>query len=263
MIGKSAVFITVGDNVLCNCGIDACNPPQQCGRSGVQVNTDMVYGIFYGGIQTFFQFFLADVMLILSDADCLWIDFDELRERILHAAGNGDCAADCDIIGGEFLFRQLGGGVDGSARFVCDEVVHIFELIVTNQRRDKLLRLVGGCTVADGDERNAVCFDELLDRQRRCFALSFTLCNLYNTARENIACGVNNCHFAARTIAGIKTKNCMSRERRLKEQLAQVASEQLDGLFFGKFCQLCAQLTLERRNKKTFITVLNCRAQFC
>lgn len=80
-IGKSAVFITVGDNVLCNRGIDACNPPQQCGRSGVQVNTDMVYGIFYGGIQTFFQFFLADVMLILSDADCLWIDFDELRER--------------------------------------------------------------------------------------------------------------------------------------------------------------------------------------
>ena len=57
-------------------------------------------------------------MLILADADGFGIDFDQLGERVLQAAGDGDGAADGEVEIGELLAGDVGGGVDGGAGFV-------------------------------------------------------------------------------------------------------------------------------------------------
>ena len=106
-VGKASVLVSVRDDVLCNRRIDACNAVQEGGGGGIEIDTDMVYGVLYSSIQCLPELLLTDIVLILSNADRLWIDLYELGERILHASCNGNGAANRDIVVGQFLLREL------------------------------------------------------------------------------------------------------------------------------------------------------------
>ena len=67
----------------------------------------MVDRRFDDGAQAFPKAFLRYVMLILSDADRLRIDFDQFRKRILQSARDRYGAAFSHVEIGEFIFRQL------------------------------------------------------------------------------------------------------------------------------------------------------------
>ena len=109
---ETAMLVAVGDDVLGNRGIDARNTAEECGGGGVEIYADMVDGVLDSSIERFLQLLLADVMLILSDTDRLWVDLNELCQRVLHAARDGDCAANRHIVVRQLFLGECGGGVD-------------------------------------------------------------------------------------------------------------------------------------------------------
>ncbi len=61
---------------------------------------------------------LVDVVLVLPDADGLGVDLHQLGERVHQAPADGDRAAHGEVLVGELLARDLGGGVDRGAALV-------------------------------------------------------------------------------------------------------------------------------------------------
>ena len=123
----------------------------------------MVDGRLDDGVEGLREFFLIDVVLVLADADGLRVDLDELGERILHAARDGDGAADCDVVLGQFFLCELRGRVDGGTGFVRDEVVDVRQVMLGDEVRGELLRLVARRAVADGEQRDMMLLDERED----------------------------------------------------------------------------------------------------
>ena len=68
------------------------------------------------------QLRLADVVLILADADRLRLDAHELGERILQPARDRDRAAQRDVEIGKFLRRELRRRVDRRAGLRDDDL---------------------------------------------------------------------------------------------------------------------------------------------
>ena len=219
----------------------------------------MVHCVLDGSVQRLLELLLADIVLILSDTDCLWVDLDKLCERILHAPCDGDCTANRDIVVGQLILCELGGGVDGGTRLVRDEIVNGIEAVLTDQCGDELLCFVGSSAVADRDERDSVRLDELQQCLCRRSAFAVASCHMDHAARKDVARCVDECHFAARAIAGVKPENGMPCERRLQEELTKVVSEHGDCLFLGGFGQAGTQLALKCGDEQTLVAVLNRR----
>ena len=258
---ETAMLVAVGDDVLCDCGIDARNTTEECRGGGVEIHADMVDGVLDGRIERFLQFLLAHVMLILSDTDRLWVDLNELCQRILHAARDGYRAANRHIVVRQLFLGECGGGVDRCACFVRDEIVHVLPLIRADQCRNELLRLIGCRAVADGDERDAVFCHEPLHCLCGCRARAVALCHLNDAARADVARRVDDRHLASRTVAGIEPEHRMSGKRGLQEQLAQIVPKDADRLFLRLCRQVGAQLAFQCRNEETLVAVLHGSAQ--
>ena len=258
---ETAMLVAVGDDVLGNRGIDARNTAEECGGGGVEIYADMVDGVLDGCIERFLQFLLADVMLILSDTDRLWVDLNELCQRILHAARDGDCAANRHIVVRQLFLGECGGGVDRCACLVRDEIVYVLPLIRADQCRNELLRLIGCRAVADGNERDVVFCHELLHCLSSCRARTVALCHLNDAARANISCRVNDRHLASCAVAGVEPEYRMPCKRGLQEQLAQIMSKDTDRLFLRLCRQVGAQFAFQCRNEETLVAVLHGGAQ--
>ena len=200
-------------------------------------------------------------MLILSDTDRLWVDLNELCQRILHAARDGDCAANRHIVVRQLFLGECGGGVDRCACFVRDEIVHVLPLIRADQCRNELLRLIGCRAVADGDERDAVFCHEPLHCLCGCRARAVALCHLNDAARADVARRVDDRHLASRAVARVKPEHRMTCKRRLQEQLAQIMSKDADRLFLRLCRQVGAQFAFQCRNEETLVAVLHGSAQ--
>ena len=118
--------------------------------------------------------------------------------------------------------------------------MYVFEVVVADQRGDELLRLVGCRAVSDGDECDMVRLDEPQEGCRRRPALAVALRHLNHAACEDVARRVDQCHLAARTIAGIESEHRMSCKRRLEEELTEVVPKYRNRLLLGGFGQLRA-----------------------
>jgi hypothetical protein len=75
------------DDALRQPSADPRYPRQQRRRGGVGIDSDRVDAILHHRIERARQFALAKVMLILSDADRLRIDLDQLGQRVLQPPG--------------------------------------------------------------------------------------------------------------------------------------------------------------------------------
>ena len=120
----------------------------------------MVYGVFHRGVQCLLELLLADIVLILSNADCLWVNLYKFCKRILYTARDRDCTADRNIVVRQLLLCELRGRVDGGSCLICDKIMHVFEIVIPNKRSNELLRFIGCRTIANGDECHVVCTDE-------------------------------------------------------------------------------------------------------
>ena len=79
---EASVLVAIGDDVFCDRRVDARNAVQQGGGCRVEIDADMVYGVLDRCVECFTQLFLADIVLILTDAD---------RLRIFTSSASGSC----------------------------------------------------------------------------------------------------------------------------------------------------------------------------
>ena len=104
---EAAVLVAPGDDVLCRGRCDARDVREQGRARRVEIDADMVDGGLDDGIEGANELLLVDVVLVLADADGLRVDLDELGQRVLHAARDGDSTADRHVVLGQLFFREL------------------------------------------------------------------------------------------------------------------------------------------------------------
>ena len=133
---------------------------QQRERGGVEIDADAVDAAFDGGFKRIVELALIDIVLILADADGLWIDFDQFSQRVLQAACDGDGAAHGEVEIGELLPRDIGGRVDGGAGFVDDDAEDIGQVLLAQEILDNGGNFTRASAVADGDGAHVVFRDQ-------------------------------------------------------------------------------------------------------
>ena len=112
------VFIAELDDLLRGAFGDAGDVAQQRPGRRVEIHAHAVDAAFDHRFERFVQLALIDVVLILADADGFRVELDQLRQRVLQTARDGDGAAHGEIEVGKFLARDVGSGINGSAGFV-------------------------------------------------------------------------------------------------------------------------------------------------
>jgi len=107
---------------------------------GVGVDADRVDAILDDRVERARELVFAEIVLVLADADRFWIDLDQLGERILQPARDGDGAAQRDVEIGKLFGGESRGRVDRGAGLRHDDLRHL----EVGQELDQLAReLVG------------------------------------------------------------------------------------------------------------------------
>ncbi len=115
---EAAVFIAELDDFLGSSFVDAGDIAQQCPGSGVQIYSNPIDATFNHRFQRLMQAILVDIVLILSDTDGLGVELDQLGQRILQAARDGDGSSNGQVEIGELLASDFGSRVDRRAGFI-------------------------------------------------------------------------------------------------------------------------------------------------
>ena len=114
---KRAVPVAELDDVQGGALGNAGDVAEQRPGGGVEIDANLVDAAFNGGFERLLELTLVDIMLVLADADGLRVDLDELGERILQPARDGDGPADGEVEVGKLLPRDFAGGIDGGSGF--------------------------------------------------------------------------------------------------------------------------------------------------
>jgi len=154
---EGAVPVTAFDNIPGRCRPEAGDICKEFLAGGIQLHTDLIDTAHHRIIQTLFQPALIHIVLVLSHADGLGIDFDQLGKRIHEPPPDGDGAADRDILVREFLSRGFRCGIDRGAAFVYHDNRDGFGQF---ELAHKGFRLPAGGAVSDGDGLDPAFFDQ-------------------------------------------------------------------------------------------------------
>ena len=241
--GEAAVFLPVGHDIFGDGGIDAGDMPQQRGGRGIEVHPNRVDAAFHHARQSGIQPGGGHIVLILPDADGLGVDLHQLRQRVLQAAGDGNGAAQIDVIFREFLTGQLGGGIDRGPRFADNGILHR-QAAFRNQLRHDFFRFPAGGTVADGDDGDVMLFQEVGDPALGFGYFIKGLGGIDHGGIQHPAGGIHHGQLAAVAVAGVPAQHHMAGQGRLHQQVVQVFGKNLDGLLTGGFEQLPEGLVL-------------------
>ena len=201
------------------------------------------------------ELLLVDVVLVHADADGLGVDLDQLGQRVLHAAGDGDGAAHADIQVGQLGAGQRAGRVDAGAGLVDDQVVRAVGQ-AADERGHQLFGLARGGAVADGDQRDVVLLHQAAQCVQRLGLAVLRRVRVDGDRVEQLAGGVDHGHLAAGAEAGVDAQHGVAGERRLAEQAAQVGGKDRDGVAFGLLAQRAAHVALDGRQEQALGAVL-------
>ena len=257
-VRKSAVFISPVNDGSSRLLRDAGDIFQKGIGGCIQIDADLVDAGLDHTFQLPPEFLLITVMLILSDADRLRIDLDQLRQRILQAARDGCGTSLSHIEFGEFLRCQFACRIDGSSGFIDDHIVHLLRSGAIDFRqdlRDHLLGFPRCSAVSAGNECDMVFRDQALDRLLR----SFDLCGCCRRRRinhrgiQNFTGAVNDCDLATCPKGRVPSEDDLSRDRRLHQKLPQVLSEHFDCPVLRLLRQRIAKFSLDRRRDQSAV----------
>ncbi|GCC48968.1 hypothetical protein chiPu_0032975, partial [Chiloscyllium punctatum] len=109
---ERAVGVAVLHDALRQSSADTRHAREQRHRGGVGIDADRVHAVLHHGIERTRELGLAEIVLVLADADRLRIDFDQLGQRILQAPRDRDRAANGDVEVGQFVRGEGGGRID-------------------------------------------------------------------------------------------------------------------------------------------------------
>ena len=193
----------------------------------------MVDAVLDDAIEGVGEFFLVDVVLILANADGARVDFHEFGQRVLHAARDGNGAAQGGIEVRKFFSGQRRSRIHRSAGFADDVPATI--LPPFENAGDEAFALAGGGAIADGHKGDVVAVDELAQGVFGFGFAAFAFERINNGRFQHVAGGVNNGQLTAVGKPRIETKHDVAAHRRLQEQIAQVFLKEHGGLVLGPF----------------------------
>ena len=132
---------------------------------GIDVDADAVNAILDDAAESLGKSRLLHIVLILTDADSLRLDLNELGEGILETSRDGDGTSLHNVELGELLCRELGCRIYRRARLRDDGVLDAPRAggIAEDLLCDELLGLTGRRAVTDRDNVDAVLIDEAED----------------------------------------------------------------------------------------------------
>ena len=254
---ERSVFLAVRHDVLRDGRVDARDVTQQRHARRIHIHTDTVHTVLDHAAQRRVQFRCFQVMLILSYANRLRIDFDQLRQRILQPPRNRHRRTQADIKLRELLRRQLRRRIHRRARLADD---HVFELFPQRQLLhhldEELLCLAPRRAVADGDDADVMLLYHPLDGFLRLRNLAVAG-QRENDARIQHAPGfVHNRDLAARADAGVKPHRDLPAHRRLHQQRAQIQREHANRRRARLVGQFRAQFRVQRRRNQPRIRIV-------
>ena len=189
---------------------------QECLGSRVQLNAHMIDGCFDSLVQGICQLLLVYIVLVLPHADGLRVNLYQFSQRVLHPSGNGDCAADSYIIFRQFFLGKGGGGVNGGAGFVGDDVIYI-QAVVLDEFCRKFLCFQGGGTVADGNQGDIVLLDEGQGFSGSFCCAFLTVGYIEYAVVYYLACSINDGHLAAGAVARVQPHDGIACQRGLQQ----------------------------------------------
>ena len=252
--GKGAVLLAVFDDVFRRCAVQAGHAAQQTGAGGVHIHAYGVDAVLYHAAERFVQTLLGAVMLVLAHADGLGVDFDQLRQRVLHTAGNGHGGAQIHIVIGKFLRRQLAGRVHGRAGLIDDHIAH------ARQAADHLhrhgLRFAAGRAVADGQMLHPVALGHGRQLGDGFLLLALAEGGIDHRGIQHLAGAVDHRHLAAVGVAGVEAHGHMTLHRRLHQQRLQVQRKVGNGPLVSGIGKPGANLVDKRRLEQAMPRIL-------
>ena len=177
---------------------------------------------------------LADVVLVLADADRLRLDAHQLGERILQPPRDRDRAAQRDVEVGKLLRRELGRRVDRRARFGDHDLGERQLWMPRDQVGGELVGLARRGAVADRDRAaRGACAHSAAERAQRAVPVVPRLVRIDGGGVEQLAGAVDDRDLDAGADAGIEPHRDALPGRRRQQQIVQVAAEHADRFGFG------------------------------
>ncbi len=227
----------MADDGLCQRLADARNEAEQGPAGGVEIDADKVDAGLDHLIEGLFQSRLADVVLILAYADTLGVDLDQLGQRVLQAAGDGDGAAHRQIEIGELLAGDIRGRIDTGPGFADHDYLR-FEARFFQSLTDELVHLPAGGAVADGHHLDVVVFNQA--QQLTPGTLNFAATSsmgIDGDMLDKLAGGIDGRQLGAGAQAGVDAQHPMAASGRSEEQVAQVLGKDPNRFVIGGgFC---------------------------
>ena len=184
-------------------------------------------------------------MLILADADGLGLDLDQLRQRVLQAAGNRGSATQGNVEIGELLGRQLGGGIDRGAGFRHHHLGQLQLRHLGDELGHQLVGLAAGRAIADAHQLDLVPHGKRGECSQRPLPVRAWLVRVDRRRLNQLACRINHRHLDAGPEARIephrhpRTRGCG------QQQVLQVLREHTDGLGVRALLEPAEQIDIE------------------
>ena len=100
---EGTVLFPVGNDVLCSGGSQTGNLLQKRRGSSIGIHAHCIDAVLHHAAQGSIQLLLGAVVLVLSHADGLGVNFNQLCQRILQTACDGYSGAQIHIVFREFL----------------------------------------------------------------------------------------------------------------------------------------------------------------
>ncbi len=232
-------------DVLREAGPDAGDAGQQRCRRSVDVDADRIHAVLDHGVERARQLVLADIVLVLADADRFRINLDKLSEGILQAARDRYGAAQGHVEAGQLGRGIGGGGIDRGAGLGDHDLRHLQVGQEFDQLGRELVGLARGGAVADRDQFDVVLLGEFAEDGERLVPLTLRLVRIDHRGRDHLAGRIDHRDLDAGAVAGIETHGGAGARRGREQQVAQIGSEHADRFLLGRLPQPHPQIDAE------------------
>ena len=175
-------------------------------------------------------------MLILADTDGHRFYLDELRQRILQPAGNGNCRTQVYVIVRKLFRCKRRGRVDGCTGFV-DHRISLIAADAPQHFRSHLFSLTGSRAVADSQMSNMVFFNERCQLADSRFFFYLAEGRIDDSGIKNFSGAVHHGHFASVFVPWVEAHSHLAFHWRLHQQWLQVLGEHFYRSIAGHSCK--------------------------
>ncbi|MCY1518204.1 hypothetical protein D9M68_529130 [compost metagenome] len=241
--------VTMRDDRLGRGFAEAGHPGKQRCRRRVDVDADGVHRVFHHRIERAAELRLVDVVLVLANADRLRLDLHKLGQRILQAAGDRDCTAQRNVEAGELQGGRFRCRVNRGAGFGNDDLGRLRRRQLQEHVGNELFGLTAAGSVADRDQLHLVLADQRGELGLRAANVVLRWERVDGRRFEQLAGAIDHRDLDAGADARIEAHRGPRSRRRGKQQVLEVAGEDVDRLLFGTLAQFAHQVERQRHGE--------------